>query len=70
LASTTKKEDIKSIYEANNTCHLTRFINWSPKRLLPLNDCSLFERIFSLFVIGEEIPPLSEILYLGKAYEK
>jgi hypothetical protein len=31
---------------------------------------SSFERIFSLFVIDEDILPLSEILYLGKAHEK
>jgi hypothetical protein len=31
---------------------------------------SPFERIFSPFVINEDILPLSEILYLGKAHEK
>jgi hypothetical protein len=29
-----------------------------------------FERVFSPFVTDEEILPLTEILYLGKAYEK
>jgi hypothetical protein len=29
-----------------------------------------FERIFSPFVIDEEILPLKKILYLGKAHEK
>jgi hypothetical protein len=31
---------------------------------------SPFERIFSPFVIDEDLLPLSEILYLGKALEK
>jgi hypothetical protein len=31
---------------------------------------SPFERIFSLFIIDEDILPLSEILYLGKTHEK
>jgi hypothetical protein len=29
-----------------------------------------FERIFSSFAIDEDILPLSEMLYLGKAHEK
>jgi hypothetical protein len=66
LASTTEKEDIKSMYEANKICPLKRFINLSIKILLPLNKCSLFERIFSSFR-DEEILPLTEIVYLGKS---
>jgi hypothetical protein len=31
---------------------------------------SRFERIFSPFVIDEDILPMSEILYLGKAHEE
>jgi hypothetical protein len=31
---------------------------------------SPFENVFSPFVIDEDILPLLEILYLGKAYEK
>ena len=48
------------------TCPLKRFINRITIRLLPLNECSPFERIFCPFDIDEEILPLSEILYLGK----
>jgi hypothetical protein len=31
---------------------------------------SPFERIFSPFVIDEDILPVTEILYLGKTHEK
>jgi hypothetical protein len=39
--------------------------DYSPKRVF-----SPFERIFSPFVIEEDIFPLSEILYLGQEHEK
>jgi hypothetical protein len=37
---------------------------------LPSKKIILPKRIFSPFVIDEEILPLTEILYLGKAHEK
>jgi hypothetical protein len=36
------------------------------KRLLPLNECSPLERIFSPFRDEEKLP-LTEIFYLGKS---
>jgi hypothetical protein len=41
-------------------------INRSTKRLLPLNECSPLERIFSPFRDEEKLP-LTEIFYLGKS---
>jgi hypothetical protein len=41
-------------------------INRSTKRLLPLNECSLLERIFSPFRDEEKLP-LTENFYLGKS---
>jgi hypothetical protein len=40
--------------------------SWSTKLLLPLNECSPLERIFSPFR-DEEILPLTEIFYLEKS---
>jgi hypothetical protein len=41
-------------------------INRGTKRLLPLNECSPLERIFSPFRDEEKLP-LIEIFYLGKS---
>jgi hypothetical protein len=56
---------LKACRKQKKTCPLKRFINLSIKRL-PLNECSSFEIIYSLFVIDEEILSLSEIFYIGK----
>jgi hypothetical protein len=69
LASTTEKEDIKSILEANKTCPLKDLSIKDLTDYSPYKSIFPFKGIFSPFVIDEEILPLTEIIYLGKAYE-
>jgi hypothetical protein len=65
-----KRKTLKVYRKQIKTCPLKDLSIEVSKKLLLLQEYSPFKRIFSPFVIDEEILPLTEILYLGKAYEK